>query len=213
MALDFRATIKPKPNGARFVFGDRNDESNILNPFYSYGNGEFVFPYTPMVQFGGISEYEEYAFTHTNYRYFSYNKSYPNEIQITGDFTAQTQQEAEYTLAVMHFLKSIQKSYFGVQAGNLAGTPPPVMLFSYLGRHQFNNVPVIIKDHTYTLENNVDYVPVIKYQTVKDNENTYVPTKVTITLTLDTYYTPDKMRDEFNLDDFREGKLLDKGYI
>ena len=47
----------------------------------------------------------------------------------------------------------------------------------------------------------------------KNNEDTYVPAKVTITITLDTYYTPDNLRDEFNLDDFREGKLLDKGYI
>lgn len=38
----------------------------------------------------------------------------------------------------------------------------------------------------------------------------YVPAQMTVSLEMDTQYNPIKVRNEFNLDDFRTGKLINK---
>lgn len=204
-AFDFRAKISPKPNGAEFVFGPNADD-NILKPFYDKG-GALIFPFTPTVGFGGTAEYESSEYTHSIYKNQSYNKSYPSEITVTGEFIAQTVPEAEYLMAVMHWLKSITKAYFGVKSGLRSGTPPPVLLFDYLGEQQFNSVPVLITNWNYVLEPDNDYVLVDKWKS-------YVPTRISISITLEPFYTPSVLRDTFDLDEFRQGKLLSpKGYV
>ena len=42
---------------------------------------------------------------------------------------------------------------------------------------------------------------------------TYVPTHMNFSISLDSQYVPIKLRNEFNLDEFRQGKLMNKGYI
>ena len=148
-SYDHRARLQPKNiNRAEEVLGE-NDDSNILYPLYST-NG-VILPYTPSITMGFTAEYDATPFVHTNYNYNAYVRSYPKDIGITSEFTAQTNDEALYLLAVMHFFRSVTKSYFGVNPYNKAGTPPPVLLFSYLGEHQFNRVPVIVKSFDYTL--------------------------------------------------------------
>ena len=221
---DHRARLQPKNiNRAGDILGER-EESNILYPLYST-NG-VLFPYTPSITTGFTAEYDPTPFVHTNYNYNAYVRSYPKDISITADFTAQTNDEALYLLAVMHFFRSVTKSYFGVNPYNKAGTPPPVLLFSYLGEYQFNRVPVIVKAFDYTLPADIDYVPVnttdsslysagfgVNMSRTNGDGYTYVPTLLSVSVTLDTQYVPIKLRNEFNLDKFRSGKLMDKGFL
>ena len=221
---DQRARLQPKTiNRAGDILGERND-GNILYPLYST-NG-VLFPYTPSISTGYTAEYDLTPFVHTNYNYNAYVRSYPKDISITADFTAQTNDEALYLLAVMHFFRSVTKSYFGVNPYNKAGTPPPVLLFSYLGEYQFNRVPVIVKSFDYTLPADIDYVPVntsdsslystgfgVSMPRSNGNGYTYVPTLLTVSVVLDTQYVPIQLRNEFNLDKFRNGKLMDKGFL
>jgi hypothetical protein len=131
-----------------------------------------------------------------------------------------------YLLAVLQFFRSVTKSYFGINPYNKAGTPPPTLVFNYLGDYQFNNVPVVIKDFSYTLPADIDYVPVNTVDNLAYSDNvgvslpagknggyTWVPTHLTVSLEMDTQYIPIKLRNEFNLDEFRQGKLINKGYI
>lgn len=231
---DFRARLQPKPSSSggntqantgkqvSDVLGPRTPE-NILYPLWST-NG-VLFPYTPTVSTGSVAEYDPSTFVHTNYGYNAYIRSYPKNISISAKFTAQTNDEALYLLAVLHFFKSVTKSYFGVTPYDKAGTPPPVLIFNYLGQYMFNNVPVIVKSFDYTLSDTVDYVSV--YTGSPDNQYssniqvnlpaesnggyTYVPTMIDVTVELDTQYTPLTMRKEFNLDKFRSGHLYGKG--
>lgn len=221
---DFRARLQPKDiNQAQYVLGP-NEKSNILYPLYSTGG--VLFPYTPSVTTGNIAEYDQTTFIHSNYSYNAYIRSTPKPISINAEFTAQTNDEALYLLAVLHFFRSVTKMYFGVTPYNRAGTPPPILKFNYLGEYQFNNVPVIVKNFDYTLESNVDYVPVDTADVLFGSANmgiqlpinssggfTYVPTHMSVSLELDTQYIPIKLRNEFNLDEFRSGKLVGKGYI
>ena len=231
---DFRARLQPKGYGAspsngntaqsNDVLGPR-DPSNLLFPLYST-NG-VIFPYTPSVTTGSVAEYDPTGFIHSNYGYNAYIRSYPKPISIAAEFTAQSDDEALYLLAVLHFFRSVTKSYFGINPYNKAGTPPPVLVFNYLGDYQFNNVPVIVKDFSYTYDATLDYVPVNTSgigASIAENKRvilpsgsnggyTWVPTHISVTVELDTQYTPIQLRNEFDLDKFRSGKLVNKGYI
>jgi hypothetical protein len=222
---DQRARLQPKSGRAESlsILGPRNS-SNILFPLYQTGG--VLFPYTPAISTGSVTEYDNTPFIHSNYNYNAYVRSYPKPISITAEFTAQSNDEALYLLAVIHFFRSVTKSYFGVSPYNKAGTPPPTLVFNYLGEYQFNNVPVVVKYFDYSYEANIDYVPV----NTKDNLNysanmgvslpaansggfTWVPTHMTVSLELETQYIPIQLRNQFNLDDFRSGKLVNNGYI
>jgi hypothetical protein len=221
---DYRARLQPKSiKNAQTILGP-NSPDNLLFPLYSTGG--VLFPYTPTISTGSVTEYDPTSFIHSNFGYNSYVRSYPKTISMTTEFTAQSNDEALYLLAVIHFFRSVTKSYFGINPYNLAGTPPPTLLFNYLGEYQFNNVPVVIKYFDYTYEANIDYVPVDTSNNRIYSENigvslpqgnyggySYVPTHMTVSLELDTQYIPIKVRNEFNLDKFRSGQLLGKGYI
>ncbi len=220
---DFRARLSPKNiEKATTILGTRGSD-NLLNPLFATGG--VLFPYTPTVTTGSVAEYDSTPFTHSIYGYNAYIRSYPKTINVTAEFTAQTTDEALYLLAVLHFFRSVTKSYFGVQPYNRAGTPPPVLLFSYLGEYMFNDVPVIVKSFDYSLPGTVQYVAV-NTAGIADAAQpgtvalpgsnagwTRVPTNLIVTIELDTQYIPIKLRNEFNLDDFRSGKLIGKGFI
>ena len=200
------------------------DHTNLLFPLWAT-NG-VVFPYTPSVSTGNTAEYDPTTFIQTNYGYNAYVRSYPKPISISAEFTAQSNDEALYLLAVIHFFRSVTKSYFGINPYDKAGTPPPTLIFNYLGDYQFNNVPVIVKNFEYTLPADVDYVPINTTNSQIFSQNmgvnlppgnsggyTWVPTHLTVSLDLDTQYIPIKLRNQFNLDKFRQGQLINKGYI
>ncbi len=214
---DYRARLQPKSlDFADDVLGP-NDPSNILYPLWATRG--VLFPYTPSLASGNTVEYDPTGFIHSNYGYNAYVRSYPKPISLTAEFTAQTNEEALYLLAVIWFFRSVTKSYFGVNPYNKAGTPPPVLTFNYLGEYQYNNVPVLVKNFDFTYAADIDYVPVntsiysVSLPPSSSGGYTYVPTHITVSLDLDTQYVPIQLRDDFNLDLFRQGKLLNKGYI
>ena len=234
---DFRARLSPKTLNAGIddklqvptndVLGPKSI-TNILFPLWSTGG--VLFPYTPSLSSGNTAEYDNTAFIHSNYNYNAYVRSFPRPISLTAEFTAQTHNEALYLLAVLWFFKSVTKSYFGVNPYSKAGTPPPVILFNYLGDYQYNNVPVIVKEFVFTQEANIDYVPVftgnntlianqsnVNYQVSLAASSTkgytYVPTHLSVNVEMEVQYIPITIRNTFNLDDFIQGKLLNQGYI
>jgi len=110
----------------------------------------------------------------------------------------------------MTFLKICTKAYFGdtaVASGDF-GTPPPVMLFEYLGDHGFNKVPVVVTNYSMQLADDVDYVPV-----VVNDQTTFVPSKTNITITLTPTYTPHKLRRRFDLNAVKTGRAYKDGFI
>jgi len=217
---DYRARLQPKSmQNCESVLGP-NSPNNILYPLWSTRG--VLFPYTPSVTSGSAAEYDSTGFIHTDYGYNAYVRSYPKIITIAAEFTAQTTDEALYLLSVLHFFRSVTKSYFGINPYNKAGTPPPILKFNYLGEYQFNNVPVIVKSFDYTYDANIDYVPVntagysgspVTLAPGSTDGYSYVPTHIAVSIELDTQYIPINLRNEFNLDEFRRGALINKGYI
>jgi hypothetical protein len=233
--IDFRAKLTMKPanlskimspdtrvGGMRSVLGPNETEdvrrNNILTPLYSTSG--VVFPYRPTVQTGNTAKYEEITTTHSNYNQLAYNSSVPSELIVTAKFTAQTVSEAKYLLATIHFFRTVTKMYFANPTAKV-GVPPPVLLFNYMGAQMFNNVPVVVKNFNFTLPDTVDYVKVSGSLDASDQamwtssmqDTTEVPSELEMTITLGEQYNPYKLSKEFDLDKFRTGQLLNKGYI
>lgn len=152
---DWRVKLKLGPN-ANYLY-NAAQPGDLLFPLRSNGGTDgIIFPYTPNVQTTYSTSYQKVPLTHSNYQGLFYkNSSVPN-VQITGTFTAQDTQEADYLLAVIHFLRSAGKMFYGQDAQN--GAPPPVLFLSGFGEFQFNNHPLVLESFTYNLPNKVDYI-------------------------------------------------------
>jgi len=216
--VDWRARLRPK-DGGRDIFwkgkaGSDTTEPKVdflLRPLYE-SNG-LVWQYTPNIFLSGRANYNISEFQGSNYPLVTYKNSQPPTIPITADFTANTVAEARYLLGVMHFLRVATKSFYGdtAVANGMYGTPPPVMLFEYLGDHGFNKVPVVVTEYSVQLDETVDYVPV--YTNASGTEVTYVPTKTNIVISLQPSYTPHKTRKRFDLGAFATGRSYKDGFI
>ncbi len=213
---DFRAYLKPKPDSQSAIeraIGIKTGD-NLMRPLHDTGG--LLFPYTPSIlQYGGNANYDDFHMTHSNYRQPAYKNSEIRDIALTAKFTAQTEYEARYVLAMMKMLSNVTKMNFGEKdspdfnepTNNTtlsAGMPPPVLLFNYLGTHMFNDVPVVVSSYGFDLPDHVDYVKVTTY----GDEITYVPTELTLTLELKPYYNPAALRKNFKLSDFANGNMV-----
>lgn len=234
------ARIGPSANAIAAVLGP-NHPTNVLSPLFLTKGIQF--PYTPDITFGATAEYQDFHFTHSNTPYNQFSKSMPTDIQVNGTFTCQTNDEGRYLIATLRFLRSMTMMEFGVQAAErqVAGTPPPVLRFNYLGEYMFSNIPVVITNFSYTLLRDVDYVGIrlpamtglgmdagdfVAAQQIKGKEYvrppnfagkdlpvTYVPTKMELMVQMKVQQNPSHLRKEFDLQAFRQGGLVKKGFI
>lgn len=212
--IDWRARLRPKNAGKDSIYGTENDPNSLLAPLKKTGG--LVWQETPLIFLAGLNEYNEHLAHGMNYPVVTYNYSRPPMLPITADFFANDIYEAQYLLAIIHFCRSVTKAYFGesaIESGRY-GTPPPVLIFEYMGDHGFNKVPVVVRDYNLQLPNDVDYIPVkSKIPGETGEQTTYVPVRFNLQINLTPAYTPKKVRKEFDLDALRSGKNYKKGFI
>lgn len=205
-SFDWRARLRPKNGGSNLFYGNAQDS---LQALIKESNG-LIWQYTPTLTFTSSASYQEAQGQGMNYAINTYNQSKVSEITLNSDFTANDIYEAQYMLAAFNFLKIATKSYFGdsAVAQSRFGTPPPVMLFEYLGEQMFNKVPVVVSNYSITFSDSVDYVPV-----VWNGTTTYVPTQAQIMITMLPTYNPNKIRTRFDLDKIKNGQAYKDGFI
>lgn len=211
--FDWRARLRPK-NGGRDLFWTGNDSQAVdylLKPLHDAGG--LVWQYTPDILLSSQVNYNMPDFHGQNYPLMTYKNTIPPAFPVTADFSANTIDEARYILGVIHFCKVATKSFFGdsAVADGYYGTPPPVLLFEYLGHHGFNKIPVVITSYSVTYPADVDYIPVAT--DVLGSEVTYVPTLFNMQINLQPSYTPHKLRKRFNLQAFTSGKNYKDGFV
>lgn len=205
--------------------------SPVLSPLAKLG---FVlFPYTPQISLSHNANYDAQALTHSNYEYQFYSNSSVSEINITGTFTAKNSVDAAYVIAVQHFFRSVTKMFYGQDAE--AGLPPPVLRLDGHGDYQFKSVPIVIKSFSVNLPNDVDYIstvinsstsmpgnpanrgpgsnPTAIPNTATSNTLTRVPVLQDITVTCIPVYSRRSISQDFGLNKFAAGQLLNKGFI
>ena len=208
---DWRARLRPKKAGATAIYGiGGGGDRSILEPLAETGG--LVWQYTPQIFMSGMANYNSAELHGSNYPINTFINSTPPTFPVTGDFTANTIAEARYLMAVIHFLKCVTKAHFGdssVRSGTFR-TPPPVLLFEYMGENGFNKVPVVVRTYSIQYPDNVDYVPVKGGSSGDDV--TFVPTVANITVDLLVNHTPHKLRKKFSIDSLRSGQGLKDGF-
>ena len=210
---DWRARLRPKAGGADQFYSRLGNADYLLKPIKD--SGGLVWQYTPTLFLSGSAEYSQALAQGMNYPINTFINGRAPDLPVTADFTANDIYEARYLLAVMTFLRVASKAYFGdtAVATGRYGTPPPVLLFEYLGEHGFHEVPVVVTNYTMELPGDVDYVPVETGIGSEGGEVTYVPTKSNITVNLTPTYTPHKLRRRFDLESIANGRAYKDGFI
>lgn len=154
---DWRVKLSLAP-GSKYLYNAK--DPGILEPL-KQTNG-VIFPYLPQISVTYSANYNATDIVHTNYKVYQYANSSVDSVNIVGDFTAQDTKEARYLLSVIHFFRTATKMFFGQDGKNetpRAGTPPPLCFLKGLGSYQFSEHPLVITNFSYTLPNDVDYIP------------------------------------------------------
>jgi hypothetical protein len=198
-ATDLRARLRAKPSSMAY---------NLLyadNPWVNLQNyGGMIWPYTPNITYNQDVQYDSLNAVHTNQEILAYSRTSAPTITVSGSFSSQTQLEARYNLACLHFLRLVTKMSFGASVNPQRGTPPPVLYFDAHGGGMFLNIPVVVKNFAITLPNDPDYVTVTASP---QSKVTRVPAIFDISVSLTVQHTPRQLR-EWSIEKFRSG-----GYI
>lgn len=196
-----RARLILKP-GARSIYFSGN---SILSPLVPHHG--IMFPVQPDITYSQTVGYTPYDLTHTNYTFQAYRNTPSPDIQLTCQFASVTDDEARYTYAVIHFLRSVSKMFFGANQTNpTPGTPPPVLLFSAFGQQQFSNIPVVVTQFSTTYDSNVDLKLV--------DGNLQIPVLMNMFIGIAVQQNPDRQKNVYTTTDFVSGRLYgEQGFI
>lgn len=216
---DFRVRLGPPVSMINQIYGE-NTASNILTPLRLTQG--LMFPFTPTIDWGQSVQYKTVSLIHSLQDFNAFEETPSTNISVSGTFVIQNDKDARYMLACLHFLRTVSKMYFGKASftdpaarsdpeakPSLAGMPPPVLIFSGYGDYMFNDLPVILKDHSYTFKQDVSY---IDFEV--NGSMVRLPSILDISLKLVVQNSPKRLKDEFDLDKFRTGALMkNKGWI
>jgi hypothetical protein len=160
--------------------------------------GGMVWPFLPNITLSSKANYTQQDPVHSNYSFQAYKNSQIDDIQISGDFSCETERDALYWIAATRFLRSSTKMFFGT--GENVGNPPIICRLHGYGANIFNGVPVVVKSFQVDLKDDVQY---IKCE-VPGLSPTWVPVMSTISVTVAPIYNRTRLRD-FSLEDFAQG--------
>lgn len=163
-----------------------------------------VWPYLPNITVVSSANYSQVDPVHNNQPFQAYKNSQVEDIQISGDFSVETEADAEYWIQATTFLRTATKMFFG--QGSNVGNPPVICNLTGYGSRVFNNVPVVIKSFSIDFSEEVNYM---RYQG-SDASPTWVPVLSTISVTVAPIYNRTRLR-KFSLQDYANGKAI--GYI
>jgi hypothetical protein len=205
--VDHRIRIRPRIEAEDAIYGtaasaegaEGSGGASILEVLRATSG--VIFPYTPVISYAHQANYSQMATVHANQDYYVYTNSPAIQIQITGPFTAQNEEEGRYMLAAKHFFQTITKMRFG-EDDPQRGLPPPVVILSGYGDYMFNDLPVIVTNFTMELPNNVDYVEI-----EIDGIKTYLPAVTNFAITCVVQQTPKQQRT-FDWGKFATGELM-----
>ena len=181
----------------------RNDTT--FKPFSNTAES-MIFPFNPTVLFGASANYSQVQPTHTNYPYQAYQNSQVDTISISGEFFNENEEDAQYFLACLGFLRTMTKMFYAKNP--FLGNPPLISRLNGYGEHVLNNIPVVIQSFTMDLGSEVDYIP-CTYPASGGKMN-YVPTQTLLAVNLLVQYSR-RSRSEFSLDEFSKGQFVGKG--
>lgn len=168
--------------------------------------GGVVWPYLPKISIKTSANYQAIDPVHSNYPFYAYKNSQVEAISISGEFSCETETDAEYWIQATTFFKTATKMFYG--ASDNVGNPPVICNLSGYGPGILNSIPVIIRSFNMELPDDVNY---IKY-TSGNFASTWVPVVSTISVEVLPIYNRSRLR-QFSLQDYASGSMSTKGYI
>lgn len=168
---DYRVRISLAP-GADYLYMDAK-QGDLLYPLFATKG--VVYPYTPSISVAYSANYSPTDLTHTNFKMYNYTGSGIDSISITGTFTAQDVNEANYVLAVIHFFRSVTKMFYGQDQN--AGVPPPLVYLYGHGEYAFNQHAMVITNFQLNYPTDCDYINAGPTYNVQAELNQYAPPK------------------------------------
>lgn len=190
--------VDPQTNDWRVSLSvpDAIINSPIFTPFRNTGT-KMVFPFNPTILFGNTANYSNVSPVHTNYPYYAFENAQVDSITIAGEYFSQNQDDAAYWIAVLHFLRTMTKMFYG--GGQLSGTPPLITRLNGYGKFVLNNIPCVINTFSVDLPADVDYIQV----DIQGQAN-YVPTRAQVNVTVLPQYSR-RTQSRFDLKKFADG--------
>ena len=191
-----------------------------LGPSHKGGNTSACinFPFTPTISVISNANFSSYDLTHTNYQQRAFDSSTNVEFAITAPMIVRNREEAEYVYHAAMFMRAAMKMSFGQD--DTPGMPPPVLRLYAHGIYE--NLPVQIRDFTWNLDSDIDYVE----STIKSGEmynlsggegsdeiTIRVPVQNHFVFSLQSTYSPKSVRENFGVQDYLDGKIRNKGYV
>jgi hypothetical protein len=167
--------------------------------------GGVVWPYLPEITVSTKAEYNTINPVHGNYSFQSYKNSVVDDIQITGEFSCETQEDALYWIAATTFFKTATKMFFG--SSEFAGNPPVICRLTGYGASVFDNVPVVVKSFSVDLKSDVNYIKCDLIGT-----STWVPVLSTISVTVSPIYNRTNLR-KFSLQNYARGQMAGENQV
>lgn len=169
------------------------------------------FPITPTIQVTHTATYSNQRLTHSNYAMQFYEGSEVASIAINGEFPIQSIEEGQYLLAAIYFFRSATKMFWGNE--DKAGTPPPLLYLDGYGDYYFPHVPCVLTNFTHSLPDNVDYLEI----PITDTNGQYagstrLPMQSQLQIQLQPIYSRSSL-NQFSLEDFAKGNLLNGGFM
>jgi hypothetical protein len=181
---------------------------NMLRPLAATTG--LVWLYKPSVQVALNVDYEALSLTHSIQEIHAFTANRAAQISVAGQFVSQNVDEAMYSLAAIHFMRSVSKMSFGTEnistlsglpgstvSNTPIGSPPPVLLLSGYGSLMFNDVPVIVTNFSLDLPADVDYIEV----PTGPGAGTKIPVSFNLQAQLVVQQSPQDMR-AFNVDTY-----------
>ena len=165
------------------------------------------FPFTPTISVIQSANYSSYDLTHTNFQQRAFENSSNMDLNITAPMLVRNEEEALYIYNASLFLRSAMKMTFGQDAN--PGMPPPVLRFYSHGIYE--NVPCMIRDFTWNLDSDIDYVEIEDPKNKKKIMR--IPVMNMFVLSLTTTYSPKSIRENFSVQEYLKGNLKDQGYV
>jgi hypothetical protein len=165
------------------------------------------FPFTPTISVIQSANYSSYDLTHTNFQQRAFDSSTNMELNITAPMLVRSEEEALYVYNASLFLRAGMKMTFGQD--DTPGMPPPVLRFYSHGIYE--NVPCMIRDFTWNLDSDIDYVEIKDPEIPKNIIR--IPVMNMFVLSLITTYSPKSIREKFSVKQYLAGNLKDQGYV
>lgn len=201
---------KLEPFDFRHLRNEFEDNEHPLHPIFQT-NG-LVFPITPNITETGTINYDSVEIPHTNEAFNVYRGTSNREITLGNlILPCDTEENAKYGLAAIHFLRTYSMMDFG-RGGT--GRPPSPMFFSAFGNSMFDEVPVLLKGFSLNLSDmEIDQIPV---PNANGNDYSWLPVKLNLgDLQLTVQHSPNYWRGQnaegdWSLREFRDGTLINR---